>query len=337
MRAVTFGFCAAVLVAGIAVAQPVMHSLEAEEAQQGVASDGTYAYAIDNSRIGKYDIKTGQRVAQWEGPSGLFPHMNACTLVDKRLLCAASNFPQVPMTSAIEIFDPVAMKHLTTISLGMGIGSLTWVDRKDGFWWAGFANYAGKAGEPGHDHRYTSVLKLDDQWRQLEGWTLPDAVLERMAEAARGNAAKLHVPLGAPASTSAVLDVARRFWCWTATDASDRVQPIVHCFSGSAAALDGLEVTRGDGAWLDALARLRPELDLLPEGALMTTWDDDPWATFAYSGLSARNHPGDEEIIRAPLGDVHFAGEHTAGEWSGLMEGALRSGLRTADEIHSRS
>ena len=123
MRAVTFGFCAAVLVAGIAVAQPVMHSLEAEEAQQGVASDGTYAYAIDNSRIGKYDIKTGQRVAQWEGPSGLFPHMNACTLVDKRLLCAASNFPQEPMTSAIEIFDPVAMKHLTTISLGMGIGS----------------------------------------------------------------------------------------------------------------------------------------------------------------------------------------------------------------------
>ena len=181
MRAVTFGFCAAVLVAGIAVAQPVMHSLEAEEAQQGVASDGTYAYAIDNSRIGKYDIKTGQRVAQWEGPRGLFPHMNACTLVDRRLLCAASNFPQVPMTSAIEIFDPVAMKHLTTISLGMGIGSLTWVDRKDGFWWAGFANYAGKAGEPGHDHRYTSVLKLDDQWRQLEGWTLPDAVLERMA------------------------------------------------------------------------------------------------------------------------------------------------------------
>ena len=96
-------------------------------------------------------------------------------------------------------------------------------------------------------------------------------------------------------------------------------------------------MTRGDGAWLDALTRLRPELDLLPEGALLSTWDDDPWATFAYPGLSASSHPGDEEIIHAPLGDVHFAGEHTAGEWSGLMEGALRSGLRTADEIHSRS
>ena len=181
MRRIATAVSAAVFWAGVAQAQPVVHSLEADEARQGVASDGTYAYAIDNSRIGKYDIKTGKRVAGWEGPRALFPHMNACTLVDKRLLCAASNFPKVPMTSAIEIFDPVAMTHLSTISLGIGTGSLTWVDRKDGFWWAGFANYVGKAGEPGKDHRYTAILKLDDQWRQLEGWTLPDAVLERMA------------------------------------------------------------------------------------------------------------------------------------------------------------
>ena len=144
MRALATGLFA-VLLSSAAWAQPVVHSLEADEARQGVASDGTFAYAIDNSRIGKYDIKTGKRVAQWEGPRALFPHMNACTLVDKRLLCAASNFPKVPMTSAIEIFDPVAMKHLSTISLGIGAGSLTWVSRKDGFWWAGFANYAGKA------------------------------------------------------------------------------------------------------------------------------------------------------------------------------------------------
>jgi monoamine oxidase len=32
---------------------------------------------------------------------------------------------------------------------------------------------------------------------------------------------------------------------------------------------------------------------------------------------------------------VHIAGEHTAGDWSGLMEGALRSGLRTAEEVHA--
>jgi hypothetical protein len=180
MRIIGAGLVVALL-SSTAWAQPVMHSLDAVEARQGVASDGTHAYAIDNSRIGKYDLKTGQRIATWEGEPALFPHMNACTLVDRKLLCAASNYPKVPMTSAIEIFDPVAMKHLSTISLGMGIGSLTWVSRKDGFWWAGFANYAGRGGEPGRDNRYTAIVKFDAQWRQIEGFNLPDAVLERMA------------------------------------------------------------------------------------------------------------------------------------------------------------
>ena len=39
--------------------------LNAAEAHQGAASDGTYLYAIDNDRIGKYRIATGRR---W--PSG---------------------------------------------------------------------------------------------------------------------------------------------------------------------------------------------------------------------------------------------------------------------------
>jgi hypothetical protein len=162
-------------------ADQLVHSLDADEARQGVASDGRYAYAIDNSRIGKYDLATGRRVAAWRGDPALFPHMNACTLAERRLFCAASNYPRVPMTSAIEIFDPAAMTHVATISLGRDIGSLTWVDRKDGFWWAGFANYDGRGGEPGHDHRYTTIARFDDQWRKLESWALPDAVLERMA------------------------------------------------------------------------------------------------------------------------------------------------------------
>jgi monoamine oxidase len=42
---------------------------------------------------------------------------------------------------------------------------------------------------------------------------------------------------------------------------------------------------------------------------------------------------GHEVLIAAPLGRVHFAGEHTAGAWAGLMEGALRSGARAAREV----
>ncbi len=113
------------------------------------------------------------------------------------------------------------------------------------------------------------------------------------------------------------------------------MQPVVHCFSGSSGALAGLEVSAGRSTWLDALGRLRPDLDLRGDGALLSTWDDDPWATFAYSGPGAATRPGDEEMIRAPIGRVHLAGEHTAGAWAGLMEGALRSGLRAADEVHA--
>ena len=43
--------------------------------------------------------------------------------------------------------------------------------------------------------------------------------------------------------------------------------------------------------------------------------------------------PGDTDILAAPAGRIHFAGEHTAGHWAGLMEGALRSGQHAADEI----
>ncbi|MFL6225112.1 MAG: FAD-dependent oxidoreductase [Actinomycetes bacterium] len=36
---------------------------------------------------------------------------------------------------------------------------------------------------------------------------------------------------------------------------------------------------------------------------------------------------------RPPRRPLHFAGEHTAGPWSGLMEGGLRSGHRAAAEL----
>ena len=164
---------------------------------------------------------------------------------------------------------------------------------------------------------------------------IPDAQRAAMRRVLRGHAAKLHVPLTASAGTSAVLDVGRRFWCWTATDGSARVQPVVHCFSGSSPALTALGIDDGPDEWLRALSRLRPELPLRLDQALLTTWQDDPWATFAYTAVGTAALPGDDDLLRQPIGRIHIAGEHTAGEWAGLMEGALRSGLRAADEVHA--
>jgi monoamine oxidase len=146
-----------------------------------------------------------------------------------------------------------------------------------------------------------------------------------------GNAAKVHVGLRSPASTSAVLSVPDRFWCWTATGPDGEVVPVLNAFAGSPAAVGAL--TSDTDAWLDRLTALRADLDLDTSTAVVTTWHDDPWARGAYSadGLDAR--AGDAELVAAPLGRVFIAGEHTAGEWSGLMEGALRSGSRAAAEV----
>ncbi|MGO9221490.1 MAG: FAD-dependent oxidoreductase [Streptosporangiaceae bacterium] len=59
----------------------------------------------------------------------------------------------------------------------------------------------------------------------------------------------------------------------------------------------------------------------------------DPWTGESYSALTIDMADGDDEVLAAPAGRVHFAGEHTAGDWAGLMEGALRSGERAAREV----
>lgn len=194
MRTLTI-LLAALAIAPAATAQTpppaestIPHDGEAEviarfkaEANQGVAVDAAYLYGVSNSKIVKYDKKTGAKLATWQGEKARFPHINSCEVIEAKLICAASNFSQVPQQSSVEVFDPKTMTHEKTIALGQGIGSLTWVDRKDGFWWATFANYDGKGGEPGRDHRYTLFVKFDDQWRRTESWTFPANVLERFA------------------------------------------------------------------------------------------------------------------------------------------------------------
>lgn len=155
--------------------------IPAPEATQGVAADATHVYAVANSTIAKYDKATGQRVAVWSGDRATFPHLNSCSVVLAELVCASSNFPQIPMASTVEVFDPAKMVHLRSIPLGRGHGSLTWVERRNGFWWACFANYDGRGGEPGRDHRFTTLVKYDDAWREMASWRFPDTVLERFA------------------------------------------------------------------------------------------------------------------------------------------------------------
>ena len=165
---------------------PVYEAVElrrypAAEAGQGAAAHGEDYYAVVNTRIGRYAKSDGRKLAEWSGDRTQFVHLNACLIVGDDLACAHSNFPHVPMTSSVEIFDPKTLEHRRSISLGEQIGSLTWVDWRDGAWWAAFAHYDGRGGEPGRDHRYSQLVRFDTQWRRTESWTFPASVLARMA------------------------------------------------------------------------------------------------------------------------------------------------------------
>jgi len=156
---------------------------------------------------------------------------------------------------------------------------------------------------------------------------LPTPFARALESVRYGHAAKLFVPLIAPASTSAVMSVPGRYWSWTSTGAGGRVQPVANAFAGSARALERLDVDNGPGTWVASLRELRPELELAAEGAVLSRWSDDPWARAAYSIPPPQEVT---EVLSRPLGPVSFAGEHAGGPFAGLMEGALRSGRRAA-------
>ena len=107
---------------------------------------------------------------------------------------------------------------------------------------------------------------------------------------------------------------------------------VASAFAGGARADGDLELAHGSDRWLAALQVLRPELRPAGE-AVLTRWEDEQ-----YSGGSYACHPPgwsrqDDEDVAAPHGRVHLAGEHTAAEFCGTFEGALRSGARAAAEV----
>jgi monoamine oxidase len=156
---------------------------------------------------------------------------------------------------------------------------------------------------------------------------LPQWKRDALAAVRYGHAAKLFLPLAGPHEPSAVLSVRERYWTYTQLAPDGAPLPVATSFAGTAAALERLEVERGPETWAESVRRLRPELPLAEGDAVLATWEDGAYSARALSS------PLDDDALARPIGPLHFAGEHTGGDWHGLMEGALRSGLRVADEL----
>lgn len=148
-------------------------------ANQGVAVDREHLYGIGNFVIVKHRKDTGERVAERIGlKGGPLIHLNGGYVSEGKLILAHSNFPQLPMASSIETFDAATLAPVATLSLGIRLGSLTWAERRDGFWWACFANYSEQGGTPGLDNRWTTFGKFDEKWQLLESWIFPPQVIK---------------------------------------------------------------------------------------------------------------------------------------------------------------
>jgi len=88
--------------------------------------------------------------------------------------------------------------------------------------------------------------------------------------------------------------------------------------------------------WLQALAKRYGPKALKPRAHLETNWTAEQWSL---GGMIAHFAPGVltnyGPALYQPAGRIHFAGSERAAEMHGLMEGAVRSGEESADDVIS--
>jgi monoamine oxidase len=163
---------------------------------------------------------------------------------------------------------------------------------------------------------------------------LEGATAEALRAVAYGQNSKLFLRLRSPAPPSAIMSVAGHFWSYTQLGADGRPAPFLVGYTGTMSAIDALGGSDEVERWVAALIALREDLDPEPGTAMLSSWHDDPWVRGSYSARSLSSPLRDDDLVK-PIGPLFFAGEHTAGHWHGLMEGALRSGQRAAEQVLS--
>ncbi len=158
----------------------------APDANQAVAVDAKYFYAINNTRISRHEKHTGVVDLQWGDESlknNPLIHLDSGMVYQNRLYAAHSNFPQWPMSSSIEVWDTETLQHLESHTFEGVQGSMTWLDRHEDYWWGGFGNYDRII--PPRLQAYgktenTFIVKMDDSFKILEQWQLPEELLPRL-------------------------------------------------------------------------------------------------------------------------------------------------------------
>ncbi len=90
-------------------------------------------------------------------------------------------------------------------------------------------------------------------------------------------------------------------------------------------------------AVIDELVRIFGPKAGKPDYYVDKDWASEPWSGGCYTGLfppGVLTAYGD--VLRAPVGRIHWAGTETALVWNGYMDGAIESGQRAAQEVLAR-
>jgi hypothetical protein len=148
---------------------------KAAEANQGVAVDAEFFYAIDDRALGKYEKATGRKVGEWRAPAGSpVKHLNSGVVVGGQLLVAHSNFPAKPDESTLEYFDVETLRPAGRKIFEQPPGSLTWLVPAGDGWLACFAHYRLNS-----DPALSRIVRYDARWNVLVTWSFPAELLAR--------------------------------------------------------------------------------------------------------------------------------------------------------------
>jgi monoamine oxidase len=107
-----------------------------------------------------------------------------------------------------------------------------------------------------------------------------------------------------------------------------------YAFGSSAVHLAGLPAAQRRATWLAELVKRFGPPAGEPLGYLETDWSAEQWSlggTISHFPPATLTTYG--TALRAPVGRIHWAGAERATEMHGLIEGAVRSGERAADEV----
>ncbi len=106
-------------------------------------------------------------------------------------------------------------------------------------------------------------------------------------------------------------------------------------FSGS---LDAAVAASSDEARVatavDAIEALYPGARAHFDVGKALAWSAEPFSQGAYAAFAPGQMLPGRAALRRPHGRLHFAGEHTAAEFQGYLEGAVESGQRAARELN---